>query len=60
MNKKYITILQDQQVWQYELMEWFKNSEDAEQFLDDKGHDINNCQWMETTGKIITFNLQAS
>ncbi len=56
-DKKYITVLENRNVWQYELIEWFKNSEDAEQFLDDKGHNMTNCQWMETNGKIITFDL---
>ena len=49
-DKKYITVLDSEQgkVFQYELVEWFKNSEDAEQFLDDKGHNMTNCQYMET------------
>ena len=57
-DKKYITVLETYHgnVWQYELVEWFKNSEDAEQFLEDKGHDTSNCQWMETNGEVITFN----
>ena len=57
-DKKYITVLDSEKskVFQYELIEWFKNSEDAEQFLDDKGHNMTNCQWMETNGEIITFN----
>jgi hypothetical protein len=58
-DKKYITVLDSEQnkVVRYELIEWFKNSEDAEQFLDDKGHNMTNCQWMETNGKVITFDL---
>ena len=58
-DKKYITVLDSEKskVFQYELIEWFKNTEDAEQFLDDKGHNMTNCQWMETNGKIITFDL---
>ena len=57
-DKKYITVLDSEQgkVFQYELVEWFKNSEDAEQFLDDKGHNMTNCQYMETTNEVITFN----
>ncbi len=57
-DKKYITVLDSEKskVFQYELIEWFKNTENAEQFLDDKGHNMTNCQWMETNGKIITFN----
>tara|TARA_Y100000022_G_scaffold10311_1_gene8228 strand:+ start:1050 stop:1316 length:267 start_codon:yes stop_codon:yes gene_type:complete len=57
-DKKYITVLDSEKskVFQYELIEWFKNTEDAEQFLDDKGHNMTNCQWMETNGEIITFN----
>ena len=57
-DKKYITVLDSEKskVFQYELIEWFKNSEDAEQFLDDKGHNMTNCQWMETNGEVITFN----
>ena len=41
-DKKYITVLETYHgnVWQYELIDWFKNSEDAEQFLEDKGHDL--------------------
>ena len=58
-DKKYITVLDSEKskVFQYELIEWFKNTEDAEQFLDDKGHNMTNCQWMETNGEVITFNL---
>ena len=58
-DKKYITVLDSEKgkVFQYQIIEWFKNSEDAEQFLDDKGHNMTNCQWMETNGKIITFDL---
>ena len=58
-DKKYITVLDSEKskVFQYELIEWFKNTEDAEQFLDDKGHNMTNCQWMETNGKIIKFDL---
>ena len=58
-DKKYITVLDSEKskVFQYELIQWFKNTEDAEQFLDDKGHNMTNCQWMETNGKIITFDL---
>jgi len=58
-DKKYITVLDSEKskVFQYELIEWFKNTEDAEQFLDDKGHNMTNCQWMETNGKVITFDL---
>ena len=43
-DKKYITVLETYHgnTWQYELVEWFKNSEDAEQFLEDKGHDTTN------------------
>ena len=58
-DKKYITVLDSEQgkVFQYELVEWFKNSEDAEQFLDDKGHKMTNCQYMETAYEVITYNL---
>ena len=58
-DKKYITVLDSEKskVFQYELIEWFKNTEDAEQFLDDKGHNMTNCQWMETNSKVITYNL---
>ena len=61
-DKKYITVLDSEKgkVFQYELVEWFKNTDfddDAEQFLEDKGHNTTNCQWMETTGEVITFNL---
>ena len=57
-NKKYITVLDSEKgkVFQYQIIEWFKNSEDAEQFLDDKGHNMTNCQYMETTDEVITFN----
>ena len=58
-DKKYITVLDSEKgkVFQYELVKWFKNSEDAEQFLDDKGHNMINCQYMETTDEVITYNL---
>ena len=57
-DKKYITVLETSHgnVWQYELIEWFKNIEDAKQFLEDKGHNTTNCQWMETNGEVITYN----
>lgn len=57
-DKKYITVLDSEKgkVFQYQIIEWFKNSEDAEQFLDDKGHNMTNCQYMETSDKVITFN----
>jgi len=57
-DKKYITVLDSEKgkVFQYQIIEWFKNSEDAEQFLDDKGHNMTNCQYMETTNEVITFN----
>ena len=60
-DKKYITVLDSEKgkVFQYELIEWFKNTEDAEQFLDDKGHNMTNCQWMETNGEIIKFDLDS-
>lgn len=56
-DKKYIAVLDSEKgkVFQYELIEWFKNSEDAEQFLDDKGHNVTNCQWMETNDRTIMF-----
>lgn len=58
-DKKYITVLDSEKskVFQYELIEWFGSSVLAEQFLDDKGHNMTNCQWMETNGEVITFNL---
>ena len=57
-DKKYITVLDSEKgkVFQYQIIEWFKNSEDAEQFLDDKGHNMTNCQYMETSDEVITFN----
>ena len=57
-DKKYITVLDSEKgkVFQYQIIEWFKNSEDAEQFLDDKGHNMTNCQYMETSNEVITFN----
>ena len=27
-----------------------------EQFLDEKGHNMTNCQWMVHEGEVITFN----
>ena len=58
-DKKYITVLDSEKgkVFQYQIIEWFKNSEDAEQFLEDKGHNTTNCQWMETNGKVITYDI---
>lgn len=58
-NKKYITVLDSEKgkVFQYELIEWFTSSVLAEQFLDDKGHNMTNCQWMETNSEVITFDL---
>ena len=58
-DKKYITVLDSEKgkVFQYELIEWFTSSVLAEQFLDDKGHNMTNCQWMETNSEVITFDL---
>ena len=33
----------------------FKDGVDVEQFLENKGHRTNNCQWMVTGNKIITL-----
>ena len=56
-DKKYIAVLDSEKgkVFQYELIEWFTSSVLAEQFLDDKGHNMTNCQWMETNDRTIMF-----
>ena len=33
----------------------FKEEFDVEEFLENKGHRTNNCQWMVTNNKIITL-----
>ena len=54
MNKKYITVLDFEigRVFQYKVEncrdfddEYF-DSDDYERFITDKGHRLNNCEWM--------------
>ena len=57
-DKIYITVLDSEQgkVVQYNIIEWNIDDEDCEQFLDDKGHNVTNGQWMVHKGEVITFN----
>lgn len=60
MNKGYITILDFEKgkVFQYELVDSKMQTEQCEQFIEDKGHKIKNCEWMITkTSEVIRFDL---
>ncbi len=51
---KYITVLdfENGKVYQYEISawgnsnDWNPDSEDIEEYLTEKGHNLNNCEWM--------------
>tara|TARA_B100000424_G_scaffold250188_1_gene224679 strand:- start:355 stop:534 length:180 start_codon:yes stop_codon:yes gene_type:complete len=48
---KYITVLdfEDGKVYQYTLKVLYRNSDgvvDHEEYLTNKGHNMNNCEWM--------------
>lgn len=58
-DKKYITVLDSEKgkVFQYQIIDWYLDNEvGCEQFLDEKGHNMTNCQWMVHEGEVITFN----
>ena len=44
----YITILDfvDGRVYQYKIKEWDIDNESCEEFITNKGHSLNNCEWM--------------
>ena len=48
MNKKYITVLDFEigRVFQYKVKDKFINNGDYEEYLTNKGHNLNNCEWM--------------
>ncbi len=57
---KYITVLnfEDGKVYQYTLKTLHRNNDgvvDYEEYLTNKGHNMNNCEWMvHSNNKIIT------
>ena len=60
MEKGYITILDFEvgKVFQYELIDRNMQCEECEQFIEDKGHNVTNCEWMVTkTNEVIRFDL---
>mgnify|MGYP003111102116 FL=1 len=60
MEKGYITILDFEKgkVFQYELVDRNMQCEECEQFIEDKGHNVTNCEWMVTkTNEVIRFDL---
>ena len=53
-NMKYITILDFEagRVYQYEV--YFNQTEEHEEYLTEKGHNLSNCEWMiHSNNKII-------
>jgi len=46
--KGYMTILDYEigKVFKYELIDMNMQTEECEQFIEDKGHNITNCEWM--------------
>ena len=48
MEQGYITILDFEigKVFQYEVADLKMQTEACEQFIEDKGHNITNCEWM--------------
>ena len=45
---KYITVLDFEVgiVFQYNIKEWDLENESCEDFISNKGHRLNNCEWM--------------
>ena len=58
MKKGYITILDFEigKVFQYELANWKMQTEECEQFIEDKGHNVTNCEWRCHEIGTIKFN----
>ena len=53
---KYITVLDFEvgRVFQYKVKDRFINNGDYEEFISNKGHRLNNCEWMaHKNGDII-------
>ena len=48
MEQGYITVLDFEigSVFQYDIADRYMQTEACEQFLEDKGHNITNCEWM--------------
>ena len=55
---KYITVLDFEVgiVFQYNIKEWDLENESCEDFISNKGHRLNNCEWMvhADAGIVIT------
>ena len=47
-SMKYITVLDFEvgKVFQYNIEEWGIDAESCEDFISNKGHRLNNCEWM--------------
>lgn len=58
MKQGYITVLDFEigSVFQYELADLDMQTEACEQFLEDKGHNITNCEWMCHKDGVIKFD----
>tara|TARA_B100000212_G_C26933031_1_gene346921 strand:- start:247 stop:495 length:249 start_codon:yes stop_codon:yes gene_type:complete len=58
MEKGYITILDFEigSVFQYEVADMNMQCEACEQFIEDKGHNITNCEWMKHKNNTIKFD----
>ena len=61
MNK-YITVLDFEvgRVFQYKVKDRFIDNGDYEEFISNKGHRLNNCEWMvHEEPRVITTNHEA-
>lgn len=59
MSKQgYITILDFEigSVFQYEIADMNMQTEACEQFIEDKGHNVTNCEWMMHKDGTIKFD----
>ena len=52
-GRKYVYVLdyEDGRVYRYDV--WFDDSEKIEEYLDDMGHSMSNCEWMTTRFKRV-------
>jgi len=58
MKQGYITVLDFEigSVFQYDIADWDMQTEACEQFLEDKGHNLTNCEWMCHKDGAIKFD----
>ena len=59
MKNKYITVLDFEvgRVFQYKIEDKFIDNGDYEEYLTNKGHNLQNCEWMvHDISRVITKN----